>query len=163
MVIDASALEVGFLRSLASRERIITPHPGEAASLLAQSSAQVQGNRMQACENLLDAFSATTVLKGSGTLIAQPGETPYAINTRGNPGMASAGMGDVLSGIIGALLGQGMSSFAAARSGVYIHALCAESWSRERDSSGLIASDIVDQIPRVLRQLRDALNPKISH
>ncbi len=156
MVIDASALDVGFLRSLASSERIITPHPGEAASLLAQSSAQVQGNRMQACENLLDAFSATTVLKGSGTLIAQPGETPYAINTRGNPGMASAGMGDVLSGIIGALLGQGMSTFAAARSGVYIHALCAESWSRERDSSGLIASDIVDQIPRVLQQLRDA-------
>jgi NAD(P)H-hydrate epimerase len=156
MVVDASALDASFLVSLAARQRVITPHPGEAAKLLSQTTAQVQGNRLQACAQLLDEFGATTVLKGSGTLIAEPGETPYAINTRGNPGMASAGMGDVLSGIIGALLGQGLPAFAAARSGVYIHALCAEAWSAERDQSGLIAGDIIELIPRVVKRLRDA-------
>jgi NAD(P)H-hydrate epimerase len=156
MVIDASALEEDFLRALASPQRVITPHPGEAAKLLAQTGAEVQSDRLRACERLLGQFGATTVLKGSGTLIAAPGKTPYSINTRGNPGMASAGMGDVLSGIIGALLGQGMPAFDAARSAVYLHARCAESWSRGRDQCGLIAGDIVDTIPRVMRQLREA-------
>ena len=158
---DASALDAAFLGSQAAADRVntqrvITPHPGEAAKLLTQTTAQVQGDRLQATTNLVDAFTAITVLKGSGTLVAEPGKTPFAINTRGNPGMASAGMGDVLSGIIGALLGQGLDAFAAARSGVYIHALCAESWSRGRDSSGLIAGDIIDQIPRIVKKLRDA-------
>ena len=155
MVIDASALDADFLHSLKAPQRIITPHPGEAAKLLSSSGAEVQANRLQACERLLAEFNATTVLKGSGTLIGEPGVTRLAINTRGNPGMASAGMGDVLSGIIAALLGQGLPAFEAARSGVYIHALCAESWSRDRDQSGLIAGDIIDQIPLVMRQLRD--------
>jgi NAD(P)H-hydrate repair Nnr-like enzyme with NAD(P)H-hydrate dehydratase domain len=65
-------------------------------------------------------------------------------------------MGDVLSGIIAALLGQGLPAFEAARSGVYIHALCAEFWSRDRDQSGLLAGDIIDHIPLVMRQLRDS-------
>jgi len=68
--------------------------------------------------------------------------------------MASAGMGDVLSGIIGALLGQGLEPYAAARSAVFIHALCAEACSEEQDASGLIASDIIDRVPCVIRQLR---------
>jgi NAD(P)H-hydrate epimerase len=108
------------------------------------------------CERLLDLVGATTVLKGSGTIIAGPGDALPAINTRGNPGMASAGMGDVLSGIIAALLGQGLAPFAAARSAVYIHALCAELYSVDSDQTGLIASDVVDAIPRVIKQLRDA-------
>jgi NAD(P)H-hydrate epimerase len=155
MVIDASALDPAFLEALATTQRVITPHPGEAARLLSSTTARVQSDRLQACQQLLEAYAATTVLKGSGTLIGEPGAKPYAINTRGNPGMASAGMGDVLSGIIGALLGQGMSTGAAARSAVYLHALCAERWSRNRDHCGLIASDIIEQIPRVMRQQRE--------
>ena len=156
MVIDASALDADFLKSLVSRQRVITPHPGEAAALLSTSSTEIQANRLLSCERLLDLFGATTVLKGSGTIIAGPGDALPAINTRGNPGMASAGMGDVLSGIIGALLGQGLAPFAAARSAVYIHALCAELYSVDSDETGLIASDILDAIPRVIKQLRDA-------
>jgi NAD(P)H-hydrate epimerase len=156
MVIDASALDAEFLQSLASKRRVITPHPGEAAKLLAQGTALVQADRLQACARLLETFGATTVLKGSGTLIAEPGEAPFAINTRGHPGMASAGMGDVLSGIIGALLGQGMAPFAAARSAVFIHALCAEACSVEQDANSLIASDIIDALPRVLHRLHRA-------
>jgi NAD(P)H-hydrate epimerase len=154
MVIDASALDAEFLQSLVSVQRVITPHPGEAAKLLGFGTAAIQADRLQACERLLETFSATTVLKGSGSLIAEPGKTPYAINTRGNPGMASAGMGDVLSGIIGALLGQGLEPYAAARSAVFIHALCAEAYAEQQDASGLIASDIIDLLARVIGQLR---------
>jgi len=156
MVIDASALEAGFLQSLSCRQSVITPHPGEAALLLSSSTVEVQANRLQACQKLLELYGATTVLKGSGTLIAQAGDVLPAINIRGNPGMASAGMGDVLSGIIGALLGQGLMPFAAARSAVYIHALCAELCSVDNDETGLIASDVIESIPRVIKQLRDA-------
>jgi hydroxyethylthiazole kinase-like uncharacterized protein yjeF len=157
MVIDASALDADFLKSLiTSRQRVITPHPGEAATLLSTTTAEIQANRLLTCERLLDLFGATTVLKGSGTIIAGSGNELPAINTRGTAGMASAGMGDVLSGIIAALLGQGLAPFAAARSAVYIHALCAELYSLDRDQSGLLASDVIDNIPRVVKQLRDA-------
>jgi NAD(P)H-hydrate epimerase len=156
MVIDASALEADFLNSLVTENRVITPHPGEAAALLGTSSADIQANRLQACERLVETFSATTVLKGSGTLIAQPGESMAAINTRGHPGMASAGMGDVLSGIVAALIGQGLAPFAAARSGVFIHAVCAERYSANQDQIGLIARDVIDSIPTVIKQLRDS-------
>ena len=124
--------------------------------LLSSTTADIQANRLLSCRRLFDLFGATTVLKGSGTIIAESAEVLPAINTRGTPGMASAGMGDVLSGIIAALLGQGLGPFAAARSAVYIHALCAELYSLDRDQSGLLASDVIDFIPRVVRQLRDA-------
>ncbi len=154
MVIDASALDADFLQSLATRQRVITPHPGEAANLLALTPAQVQADRWQACNRLLEQFGATTVLKGSGTLVGEPGVTPLAINARGNPGLASAGQGDVLSGIIAAMLGQGLEPYAAARAAVYIHALCAEAYAEQQDSTGLLASDVIDWIPRVIKQLR---------
>ena len=153
MVVDASALKANFVRALASTQKIITPHPGEAAALLAATSAEIQGDRLAASDALVAAFAATCVLKGSGTLIAEAGQTT-AINTRGNPGMASAGMGDVLSGIIAALLGQGLPPFEAARSGVFLHALCADRYAEHADSTGLIAGDIIDLIPRVMRELR---------
>ncbi len=156
MVIDASALESGFLKSLTSKDLVITPHPGEAAALLQTSTSEIQGDRLDSCARLVDTFSATTVLKGSGTLVAQPGTSPMAINTRGHAGMASAGMGDVLSGIIAAYLGQGLTPFEAARTAVYVHALCAERYCAQNDQSGLIASDVIDAIPAVVKELRHA-------
>jgi len=153
IVVDASALKANFVRALASGQKVITPHPGEAASLLASTSAEIQGDRLAASDALVAAFGATCVLKGSGTLVAEAGRTT-AINTRGNPGMASAGMGDVLSGIVGALLGQGLAPFDAARSGVFLHALCAERFAVDADPAGLVAGDIIDLIPRVMRSLR---------
>jgi len=155
MVVDASALDAGFLRSRASEQCVITPHPGEAAALLQTSSTEIQANRLQASERLVEAFAATTVLKGSGTLVAQAEESITAINTRGHPGMASAGMGDVLSGIVAALMGQGLTPFEAARSAVYIHALSAECYLADHDPVGLIASDVIEHVPTVIKQLRD--------
>jgi NAD(P)H-hydrate epimerase len=155
MVVDAGALKSDFLGEMKSKQCVITPHPGEAAGLLQSSTAEVQADRLAASAELANRFHASCVLKGSGTLIAQAREHS-AINVHGNAGMASAGMGDVLSGIIGALIGQGLTAFEAARSGVFIHALCAECFSAEQDQIGLIASDIVERIPKVIRQLRDA-------
>ena len=153
MVVDAGALKADFLQGLDSDQVVITPHPGEAAALLAAASAEIQGDRLAASTRLAADFAATCVLKGSGTLISQRG-MPTAINTHGNPGMASAGMGDVLSGIIAAFIGQGLPPFTAAKSAVLIHALCAERFGAEQDQIGLIAGDIIDRIPQVIGQLR---------
>ena len=155
LVIDASALRADFLQALEAPQRVITPHPGEAAALLSIGSAEVQQDRLAAGDNLAERFGATCVLKGSGTLIAERGRIG-AINTAGNPGMASAGMGDVLSGMIAALLGQGLAPFEAARSAVFIHALCADDFGAAQDQTGLIASDIIERIPAVVRRLRGA-------
>ena len=95
------------------------------------------------------------MLKGSGSLIGQPAAVP-AINTTGNPGMASAGMGDVLSGIIAALLGQGLAPFEAARSACLSMACAPSSFAWSRIKAESIASDIISLIPAVIKQLRAA-------
>ena len=155
LVIDAGALKPDFLEAVESDQVLITPHPGEAASLLGSSNAEIQADRLDASQRLVEKYGATCVLKGSGSLIAAAGNLT-AINTCGNPGMASAGMGDVLSGIAGALIGQGLPLFEAACSAVMIHALCADDFAADQDQAGLIAGDIIERIPRMLRQLRDS-------
>lgn len=154
LVVDASALEPSFLIALESEQVVITPHPGEAAKLLSMTSAEIQADRTGASEKLLKKFARVSVLKGSGSIIAQSGSIP-AINVHGNPGMAGAGMGDVLAGLIGALLGQNLSPFEAAKTGVLVHALCAENYAADNDETGLIASDIIQRIPRIILQLRN--------
>ncbi|MDH3634478.1 MAG: NAD(P)H-hydrate dehydratase [Gammaproteobacteria bacterium] len=155
IVVDASALQADFLKSLDSKQVVITPHPGEAAALLSTETAEIQADRLKACDRLVETFSATCVLKGSGTLVAESGNLT-AINTRGNPGMASAGMGDVLSGVIAAMMGQGLTPFEAAKTAVYLHALSADRYCRKHDQTGLLASDIIKRIPAVVKLLREA-------
>jgi hydroxyethylthiazole kinase-like uncharacterized protein yjeF len=157
MVVDAGALTADFLDRLQSKEVVITPHPGEAARLLGTASSIVQQDRMAAAVSLTERFAYSCVLKGSGTLISngESGHYPMAINTRGNAGMASAGMGDVLSGIIAAFIAQGMPIYLAARTAVYIHALCAEQFAVNNHQISLIASDIIDLLPTVMGQVAD--------
>jgi hydroxyethylthiazole kinase-like uncharacterized protein yjeF len=155
MLVDASGLESDFLLAVESKQVVITPHPGEAAKLLSTSSQTIQSNRTAASQELVDKFGMVSVLKGSGSIIQQAGAIP-AINIRGNPGMASAGMGDVLAGLIAALMGQHLAPFESAKTGVLIHALCAESYAEDHDEGGLIASDIIQRIPKILMCLRDS-------
>jgi len=155
MVVDASALEPDFLLACKPGQVVITPHPGEAANLLSTTSAEIQLDRLSASQLLVDKFDVVSVLKGSGSIIQKAGSMAE-INVRGNPGMAVAGMGDVLAGLIAALLGQELAAFEAARTGVLIHALCAEDYTEHCDESGLIASDIVQRIPRIVKQLRES-------
>ncbi len=136
LVLDADGLNAlaqsetlqGLLRQrAASQPTVITPHPLEAARLLQTSTAQVQNHRLKAAQDLAALFHCTVVLKGSGTVITSPGETPR-INTSGNGHLATGGTGDVLAGLIGARMAQGLSPFDAACSAVAQHGQLASDW-----------------------------------
>lgn len=133
---------------------ILTPHPGEAARLLGCKSSQIQENRMEHAIELAKRTRAVTVLKGAGTLVASVEQDTY-INTTGNPGMATGGSGDVLSGIIGALTGQGLSCFDAAAAGVYLHGLAGDLAAETYGEHGLIASDLATFVAAAIRQTID--------
>ena len=122
---------------------VLTPHPGEAGRLLGKDAVWVQSHRLEATATL-SRHGATVVLKGAGTLIARDG-VARSICLAGNPGMATAGSGDVLTGIVGALLGRGLSPRLAAELGVWIHASAGDE-AGERCQSSLLASDIVQAI-----------------
>ena len=129
---------------------ILTPHPGELARLMKTSTTDIQGNRLGAATEFAQQFGVTVVLKGAKTIIASRDGDAY-INTTGNPGMAGAGMGDVLTGIISALLAQGLSHIDACRLGVFVHGRIADLIAENRHSTGILATDIIDKIPETLK------------
>ncbi|WP_010488380.1 ADP-dependent NAD(P)H-hydrate dehydratase, partial [Pseudomonas sp. S9] len=128
---------------------VITPHPGEAARLLGVSTAQVQADRPAAALQLARRFGTVCVLKGAGSLIADPGGQ-LRLCDRGHPVMAGAGLGDVLAGLIGALLAQGLTPFAAASLAVWLHACAGERLAGK--GIGLAASDLCDAIRQLLQE-----------
>ena len=117
---------------------ILTPHPLEAARLLHTSVEKIQGDRLQACANLSNLYQCIAVLKGAGTIVASPNETPYICPT-GNARLATAGTGDVLAGMIGANIAQGMPPFHASLAAVFMHGRAADIW---RTSSVLTADQL---------------------
>jgi ADP-dependent NAD(P)H-hydrate dehydratase / NAD(P)H-hydrate epimerase len=124
---------------------ILTPHPGEAARLLGSDTAAVQADRPAALAALVARTGAIVVLKGAGTLLGAPGRIP-AICTRGNPGMAAPGMGDVLTGAIAGILAQCRDPWLAARAGVQAHATAGDSLARGGNGRGLLALDLAGQL-----------------
>lgn len=124
---DASLSEVLIARLQRNAATVLTPHPLEAARLLGISAAEVQQNRLLAATQLTQSFKCTVVLKGSGSVIASPGQIP-AINPTGNAKLATAGTGDVLAGMVGARLAAGQDAFGAACDAVYRHGLTADQW-----------------------------------
>jgi len=147
VVLDADGLnllaEHGFERS----DWILTPHPGEAARLLDISISEVQGDRFAAVRELAKRFNAVAVLKGAGSLVANPGGR-VALCPYGNPAMATAGMGDALTGILASLVGQGLALFDAACAGVVLHARAGDAAAVDRRA--ILAGELIDAIPRVL-------------
>jgi NAD(P)H-hydrate epimerase len=131
-------------------QAVITPHPGEAARLLGISTAQVQADRPAAVRALAGRYRCVCVLKGSGSLVASP-DGQLALCDRGHPAMATAGLGDVLSGLIGALLAQHMDAFAAACLGVWLHARAGE--LQGVHGRGLAAVDLIPSIRQLLEEL----------
>ena len=125
-------------RARVNRSTVLTPHPLEAARLLKSDTAQVQNDRLQTAHNLAQMFACTIVLKGSGTVIAQVGQTPV-INPTGNARLATAGTGDVLAGIVGARWAQGLSAFDAACAGVFEHGQVADLFSGPTLTAGTLA------------------------
>lgn len=155
-VLDADALFAvcGYLRLLkkANAPLIITPHPGEMAKLLGVSITDVQSNRVSVAEGFAKQTDVIVVLKGAGTIVATP-EGRMFINDTGNPGMATAGSGDVLSGMIAALLAQGMVPAVAAACAVWIHGKAGDLAVSNGSVSGLLAGDIADMVPAALRAI----------
>lgn len=131
-----------------SDTRIITPHPGEAARLLGASAAEVQSDRSGALADLRGRYGGVAVLKGSGSLVSGKSAVPW-LCTAGNPGMAAPGMGDVLTGIIAALLAQGLSPEDAAAVGVAVHARAGD-LAAANGERGLLASDLLAELRRVI-------------
>ena len=126
---------------------VLTPHPGEAARLINCDTATIMHDHYAAVRKIQAKFGGIVVLKGSGTLIAADDEV--SVSTTGNPGMASGGMGDVLSGVVAGLIAQGLSQKAAAQQGVYLHGLAGDLAAEQAGERGLLASDLMPY----LRQL----------
>lgn len=166
LVLDADGLNIavkedffGIMkkRSEYGRKLIITPHMGEAKRLMAKDFSEKM-TRRELAEALADKTGAVTVLKGAGTVVAAAGQKTY-INTTGNPGMATAGSGDVLTGIITSLCGQrhsdgrSIAPFEAALAGVYIHGLAGDLGTEEKGEYGLVAGDIAEYTALAVKKI----------
>jgi len=144
---DADALNLLATSPAQAANRVITPHPGEAATLLETRTASVQADRPSALASLVAKYGGTAVLKGAGSLVSTD-STPF-LCVSGNPGMAAPGMGDVLTGIIAGLLAQGLRMEDAAAMGVEVHARAGDRAARAGER-GLIASDLISELRAVL-------------
>lgn len=135
-------------------DTIITPHPGELSRLLGVSIGEIQKERVEYSKLTSNKYNVITVLKGANTLVTDGKEKVYKNNT-GNPGMATAGSGDVLTGMITSFIGQGISPYEGAVLGVYCHGLAGDLASRDKGEYGMIARDILDNIPYSIKKLED--------
>lgn len=149
LVVDADGLNLLADDPVARGNWVLTPHPGEAARLLGCTVADVQVDRFAAVQSLAERYDACVVLKGAGSLIAG-GDAPVGVCTAGNPGMASGGMGDLLTGIVAALIAQGLSLPLAARVGVCVHAAAADRAAAVHGERGLLASDLLPHVRHLL-------------
>ncbi len=140
-VLDADALNLLAQAPRRLANAVLTPHPGEAARLLGASAGEVQSDRFGALDALVARFGCAVVLKGAGTLVGAPGERPVVIGA-GNPGMAVGGMGDVLTGVVAALLAQGLAPFEAAWRGALLHAVAGD-LAALGGRRGLLPSDLL--------------------
>jgi hydroxyethylthiazole kinase-like uncharacterized protein yjeF len=159
LVLDADALNLisaypKLANTLINRKAhtVLTPHAAEAARILDISSTDAQNNRVETIKNLVERFSCYAVLKGAGSICMLP-DGKYYINTSGNPGLSSAGTGDVLSGIIGALLAQGLIIENALLLAVYLHGAAADELLEQIGGPvGITASEIIDSARGLLNQ-----------
>ncbi|MDE2058427.1 MAG: NAD(P)H-hydrate dehydratase [candidate division NC10 bacterium] len=140
---------------------ILTPHPGELARLLGIDRDEVVRHRIPIAQKVAESFGVHLVLKGARTLIASP-DGRVAINMTGNPGMATGGTGDVLTGLIAGLLAQGVSAGLAAKTAVYLHGLAGDLAAEAVGQEAMVASDLMAQIPEAIRQLKSHTMPAES-
>ncbi|MGE5590404.1 MAG: NAD(P)H-hydrate dehydratase [Bacillota bacterium] len=154
-VLDADGLQAlaGRLDLLqgAAAPRVLTPHPGEMAALLGRTVEQVQDDRISTAREAARLSGAVVVLKGAPTVVARP-DGEARLNPTGNPALGTAGSGDVLTGVIGGLLAQGLGPWEAAVGGVYVHGLSGDLAAAELGPVGVLAGDISERIPLALRQ-----------
>ena len=163
LVIDADGLNAfaddpDRLTGREGRDVIITPHPGEMARLVGMSTDEVQANRLDIARNFAAAHHLYVVLKGHRTLIATPDEKVF-INPTGNPGMATGGTGDVLTGMIAACLAQLLDAEAACKLAVFLHGMAGDLADAHAGGISLIASDLVSHIGTAVQELTASRRP----
>jgi NAD(P)H-hydrate epimerase len=160
VVIDADGLNIlaGHIEILKDLDTpvVLTPHPGEMARLIGTTSADVQKNRIKCARDFSTKFNVHVVLKGARTVVAHPDGRVF-INPTGNPGMASGGMGDVLTGIIAGFIAQGHSPELAAHAGVYLHGAAADSLVKNKGPFGYLATDVMNTLPEVIKTLAGSI------
>lgn len=153
-VLDADALNLlAASATTLGEDDIITPHPGEAARLLATTTTDIQADRFAAATALQDKFGSSVVLKGAGSLVQAAGSVPAVIGA-GNPGMGVGGMGDVLTGVIAALRAQGFAAPAAATIGALLHAAAGDAAALDDGERGLLPSDLLPWLRRLANPVR---------
>ncbi len=155
-VIDADGLnalseERDILKELSSNT-VLTPHPGEMSRLIDKPISEIQSDRINIALDFAKENGVMLVLKGAPTVIATPNGEAY-LNTTGNPGLASGGTGDVLTGVIAGFIAQGLSLKDASILGVFIHGLAGDLVAKEKGIAGMIASDIIENLPIAIKQL----------
>jgi NAD(P)H-hydrate epimerase len=137
-----------------SAEIVVTPHPGEMSRLIDKPVAWVQENRLEAAKRFSEQWGVVTVLKGARTLIAAP-DGRLCINLTGNPGMAAGGMGDVLTGMIGAFLVQGLEAYDAASFAVWLHGAAGDRVAQNLGPIGFLASEVMQSLPHLFREFSE--------
>lgn len=157
MVIDADALNA-LAHDLCPLQKntapkILTPHPGEMARLTGKSVKAVEADRKAVVLNFARQNHCVVLLKGHRTIVASP-EGEFYVNRTGNAGMATAGSGDVLTGMIAALLAQGLKAFEAAKTGAYLHGRAGDLAAKVRTKAGMIAGDIIEFIPKAIKEIQ---------
>jgi NAD(P)H-hydrate epimerase len=156
LVIDADGLNAiagtPFLQSRTA-PAVLTPHPGEMARLIGSSTEEVQADRLRVARRFAAANGVVVVLKGAGTVVAAP-DGRCALSTSGNPGLASGGSGDVLAGVIGGLLAQGLAPFEAAMFAAFVHGRAADAIAARRGQVGLLARDLLAELPAAIAALQ---------
>ncbi len=152
--LNCIAVDVSMLKT-ANVPVVLTPHPGEMARLAKVQTKDIQAQRLDIARSFARQYDCYLVLKGARTIVAVPDGRAW-LNPTGNPGMASGGMGDVLSGIIGGLLAQGYTPETACCLGVFLHGAAADQFAAEQGEAGMLARDVIDNLPRTIRALYQA-------
>jgi len=151
-LLDAGALRLLSMKAFSKiklrSDMVLTPHPGEAAEILKVTTKEIQKNRIESAKALQEKYGCIIVLKGSGTIICN--ENDIYLCSSGGPELAVAGSGDILSGVIGSLIAQGLTPFEAAKTGVVIHALAGEEFANNVGKIGLAASELIPYLRKFL-------------
>ena len=158
MVLDADALNIMSkvpewwlgLRG----EAVVTPHPGEMSRLTGMTTGEINATRMSTTRERAIQWGKSVVLKGAYTVVSSP-QGQVRISPFANPGLASAGTGDVLAGAVAGLLAQGLSPFDAASCGVYLHGAAGEQARNEMGDTGMVASDLLPRLPLAIKQVKE--------
>ena len=153
--INALSKDINVLKHRSAKQIILTPHLGEFSRLLKRSPDSIKRDRKKLAKEFAFKYNLVLILKGHHSIVTN-GRSLFE-NTTGNPGMATAGSGDALTGIVAGLVAQGLEAFEAAKCGAYLHGLAGDLAAKYKTQSGVIASDIIEYLPQALRQQRKQL------